>query len=236
MMYDWYCVQNGQSVGPFSEDILREMVRNRELTPEALVWSSEADKDGRGWLPAAETEIAALFAEAESASLFGETDDFSRPKRAYAPQPSIASQQPAPVPALAKRSSRFWAYLLDGLLKTVASGIIALRYLYTGFSTLFTGLGVFSLLLLTCINVYYLYESGQSIGKKVIGIMIAGPDGEKAPLWRIIFLRSALFWVLSVIPGVNAIVGLADICFLFFRDDRRMLHDVVAGTTVLEVS
>jgi hypothetical protein len=47
-------------------------------------------------------------------------------------------------------------------------------------------------------------------------------------------LRHWLFVVLQYIPGVGSIIGLADLLFIF-RQDRRCIHDFIAGTKVIQL-
>lgn len=62
-MKEWHCVLFGQPQGPFAEEQLREMARRGEITRDTLVWSAVPEDAARGWVKAAETEVAAVFAE-----------------------------------------------------------------------------------------------------------------------------------------------------------------------------
>jgi uncharacterized RDD family membrane protein YckC len=56
----------------------------------------------------------------------------------------------------------------------------------------------------------------------------ANPGFVKASL-----LRSFVNGLIGSIPVVGAAYSLVDICFIF-RDDRRCLHDLLAGTKVVK--
>lgn len=87
-------------------------------------------------------------------------------------------------------------------------------------------------------QVYRLSTTGQTIGKKMVGIRIVRTDGGRAGFVRAWFLRSALIHALSLITSpIVYLVGLfwiVDIGCLW-SNHRRMLHDRIAGTRVIEV-
>lgn len=97
------------------------------------------------------------------------------------------------------------------------------------FTAWFTAYAVY-----VAINGYFLYTSGQTIGKKVMGVYISGMDTKKAPIINIVLLRMIGMQVIKALPFVGGIIGLLDICFIA-RQDRRTLHDLLAGTVVLNV-
>lgn len=101
-------------------------------------------------------------------------------------------------------------------------------------------LAVVSYLLL---NGYGLWQSGQTLGKKLMGIAIvpadARDDGRYAPnpppLWKLICLR-ALFFPLLFVVVIPSFAALPIIDQLFiFGKRRRCLHDFVSGTAVVRL-
>jgi uncharacterized RDD family membrane protein YckC len=96
------------------------------------------------------------------------------------------------------------------------------------------------------LNGFGLWRSGQTIGKRLLGIRIASAataqaSGERdqptaAPFWRLILIRAWFFPLLFVvmIPWV-AWLPLLDQGLIFTRK-RRCLHDLLAGTVVLRVN
>ena len=54
----WHLAEAGATSGPFGEADLRAMAASGRLTGAAMVWTPGQD----GWKPAAETELAGLFA------------------------------------------------------------------------------------------------------------------------------------------------------------------------------
>ena len=145
---------------------------------------------------------------------------------------------------LATRGSRFSAYIIDEL---IFLAIFMLSFYVTGSTVaivqlilmIFVGPIAFILnvaaayIIFLGVNCYFLNKTGQTIGKKVMRIYIADLNGRKAQLAPILGMRMALMFLLTMIPFVGWIIGLANICFIF-KEDRRMLHDLLASTVVLQ--
>jgi uncharacterized RDD family membrane protein YckC len=75
--------------------------------------------------------------------------------------------------------------------------------------------------------------TGQSIGKKILRMKIVLENGELPGFLRGVLLRS---WVATLcwgIPVVGRAMMLVDAVFVF-RRDRRCLHDLLAGTRVID--
>ena len=81
---------------------------------------------------------------------------------------------------------------------------------------------------------YYLKIGGQTIGKKIVGIRIADLDNNIPTLAKILGLRYLPIQVVALIPIVGVLCTLADVLFIF-RQDRRCIHDLIAGTRVVKV-
>lgn len=85
------------------------------------------------------------------------------------------------------------------------------------------------------LNGVFLARSGQTIGKKLVGIQIVNvSDGKPAPLARLVIWRYLPMVLVSQIPYVGGVLGIVNVCFIF-RQDRRCVHDHIAGTRVVEV-
>jgi uncharacterized RDD family membrane protein YckC len=76
------------------------------------------------------------------------------------------------------------------------------------------------------------YRNGQTIGKKLCGIKVACLDGSRATLPRIFFLRYFPAAISSFIPVMKYVFVLPDPLFIFGQD-RRCIHDYIAGTIVI---
>lgn len=97
------------------------------------------------------------------------------------------------------------------------------------------------------LNGYWLWRSGQTIGKKLFGIAIVaymnGQDdsgesgavaGVKATFWKLICIRALFFPLIFTIVTPLALLPLID-QLMIFNKKRRCLHDLAAGTTVVRL-
>lgn len=79
-----------------------------------------------------------------------------------------------------------------------------------------------------------LYARGQTWAKWLLDIRIVDLNGRQPEFWRLIVLRYGVQQILSAIPVVNVAFGLANALFIF-GEQRRCLHDYIAGTRVINV-
>ena len=142
---------------------------------------------------------------------------------------------------LATRWSRLGAAILDGLIQ-LALFVPVLFYLgvYDGFPniqplsiTMQLGLATVGFLCWVAVNGYFLHAYAQTIGKRVAGIVIARPNGERAGFGRIVWLRALPIHVITQVPIFGALLYLINVLFIF-GESRRCLHDRIAGTIVVK--
>jgi uncharacterized RDD family membrane protein YckC len=145
---------------------------------------------------------------------------------------------------LADRGTRLGAILLDGLILMVP--VFFLLWLFYGaFGAQFwvpvpgakgvlLSLGAIAIgaIVDLAVNGILLFRHGQSVGKRICKIRIAKLNGEVPSLLDSYVKRRVLFSVVQKIPLVGVLLGLAD-ALMIFRDDRRCIHDHVAGTIVI---
>jgi uncharacterized RDD family membrane protein YckC len=140
---------------------------------------------------------------------------------------------------LATRTTRVLAHLVDGIIFWVPvffALLIGFILTQSGVNnetgTISAWTGVIILFLIIAIlvtDLVLLALNGQTIGKKLLSIKIVNvPDGNTAGLGTIFWLR---FMVGQVILALLLPI---DIILFLFRRDRRSLHDLIAGTTVIE--
>jgi uncharacterized RDD family membrane protein YckC len=80
---------------------------------------------------------------------------------------------------------------------------------------------------------YFLVRGAQTIGKRLVGIQIVNvTDLAPAPVSRILLLRYLPTNLVTLIPVVGGFVHLVD-TLAIFREDRRCVHDHIAGTRVV---
>lgn len=82
---------------------------------------------------------------------------------------------------------------------------------------------------------YSLFHSGQTIGKRLLGIAIVTMDNQKPPFGPLILHRYFSQWIVGMLPGLGFLLRVADI-LLIFRSDRRCVHDLLAKTKVIDLS
>ncbi len=90
------------------------------------------------------------------------------------------------------------------------------------------------------INGFLLASSGQTVGKRALGIRIVSyTDGELLPIGKLLALRYGPLWVLNLLPFFGGLIGpvfgLVDALFIF-NSERRCIHDYIAGTKVVKVN
>jgi hypothetical protein len=93
-----------------------------------------------------------------------------------------------------------------------------------------------SLLIITILNLGWLCQNGQTIGKRLLSIKIVRADGSKVGLLRIVCLRGLavpLLTLVSILPWWKSLVFFVN-HLLIFQKSRRCGHDLIADTTVIE--
>lgn len=133
------------------------------------------------------------------------------------PKPALALEM-----TLASRGSRFLAAIVD-------SAAFLAVYL-VAFAIDQPALFFIGTLALVAIQIYFLATQGQTIGKMIMNIRIIRIDsGDNGGFVTNVLMRAILNGVLGFIP----LYSLVDVLFIF-RDDRRCIHDMIAGTKVIE--
>jgi len=143
---------------------------------------------------------------------------------------------------LASRWARLGAVIIDTLILMaiilpclIFSGYFAYQmehpeaqYALMALSTLI-GFIVFTIL-----HGYFLKKSGQTIGKKMLGIKIVDMNGNQLSLSALIFKRYFPINLINAIPVIGGILALINLLFIFSKS-KRCVHDRIAGTQVIKV-
>lgn len=79
-----------------------------------------------------------------------------------------------------------------------------------------------------------LQRYGQTIGKRLLGLAIVTLDGQKPELTTLLVNRYMSQMAMGVVPSLGMWLRVIDICMIF-RDDKRCLHDHLAGTRVIDL-
>ena len=80
-----------------------------------------------------------------------------------------------------------------------------------------------------------LYQRGQTISKRIMGIAIVTLDNQKPAFFRLIAQRYMSQWLIGMLPVIGPLLRLVDF-LLIFRADKRCLHDHIAKTKVIDLS
>lgn len=154
-----------------------------------------------------------------------------------APQSDLATDPFLGRVELASRGSRLVAIIIDGLIMGLLGGIIVFLipgYGYQDFVKIPSApealsMVVVSLIIYSLVNGYPLSQTGQTWGKKMMGIRIATREGALPPLVKLLINR----YLFKLVVGYIPLGGLINI-LLIFRGDKRCGHDMIAGTQVVK--
>ncbi|MFM7067364.1 MAG: RDD family protein [Gammaproteobacteria bacterium] len=208
-----HVAREGRQSGPYSVEQVQDMVRSGLLAATDLGWHAGMSE----WAP-----LHAI------------------PELGLPPPPVNAAALGAGGPP-ADRFKRLVAAIIDGLLIAAATGLaFGMGFLsgapfHWGVGLLsgigFMGLGWLAFIAFQC---YLLATRGQTIGKIVMSLRIVRfDDGGNPGFVKAVLLRTFVWAIITAVPFVGPLVGLIGILFIF-RDDRRCLHDHLAGTRVVQ--
>jgi len=145
-------------------------------------------------------------------------------------------------PDLAGRGRRLGAYLIDLIIAGIVLVILAVLNIGISFEDvardpmtqqMSTAGGIAYLVIFMVINGYLLVTKGQTLGKLALDIRIvdAASNGAATAV-KILGLRYVLVMLVGAIPIIGGLLGTIDFLFIF-REDRRCVHDLIAGTKVV---
>ncbi len=134
---------------------------------------------------------------------------------------------------LADIGDRFLAQLIDGGALAVLIGFSFLWFAVE--EPLGVLMGVLFVISLVTLQWYLLTTQGQTIGKSLMKIRIVRYDTDENPgFGRAVGLRELVPGFIGAIPLFGALFTLVDILFIFGQE-RRCIHDYIAGTKVIDV-
>lgn len=232
---NYHIARKGQQLGVFTADAVARKLATGDLDGTDLAWTEGMAE----WQPIHSiAEISAAVAaspppmaeERVSSGSFGSSDPFA---------PAFAGAE------LATPMQRLAASLLDGVVSLPALIPILIVFAQIekadgaqGFGSSQIGILAISALWLLgvmVINLILLTKRGQTLGKKWMGIRIARIEDDGNPGFvKAVLLRGFVNGLIGSVPMIGPVYSLVDICFIF-RDDRRCIHDHIAGTRVVKV-
>ena len=161
-----------------------------------------------------------------------------------APESNYASEQ-----VLADRSTRLGAALLDALLAmacAIPGGALLFFQAFNNASSRHGRANAFDptdliggIVLMMALTLplaiyqwYLISKSGQTLGKRWTGIKVVKLDGSPVDFVSGVVMRNWIVAAMGMIPYVGSCVSLVD-PLMIFGDERRCLHDLIAGTKVI---
>lgn len=139
---------------------------------------------------------------------------------------------------LAARGARLRAFLIDRFatlaLPPFIGNALAMSFGRSSPSVFVacTLLGMLGVLGMIGYQLHLLTTTGQSLGKRAMGLKVVRVDGSPVDLGRLIFLRNLVPEVIGV--ATCGLFGVINALFVF-GNDRRCLHDHIADTQVIQV-
>lgn len=88
-----------------------------------------------------------------------------------------------------------------------------------------------SVLVFFALNGYLLLRHGQTLGKRLLNIAIVDLNNQPVTVLNLVLNRYLIQLAMIIIPFLNPI----DYLIMFFRRDRRCLHDLIAKTKVIDL-
>jgi uncharacterized RDD family membrane protein YckC len=234
----YHIARNNQQLGQFDEETIRQKLSKGEFLATDICWT-EGMVD---WQPLGQV----MAAPAAAAPLISEVN----PHVPWTAQQSYRTETAVARAPLATLGQRFGASLLD----SVAALVAFLPMIMSMGSSAFVaaarghepspeqlepnmGLMAFSgilFLVLLIVNLRWLIMRGQSIGKRMMGTRIVALDSDRNPGGvKTVLLRGWVNAIIGAIPLLGIFYSIADILFIFGKD-RRCLHDLLAGTRVVQ--
>lgn len=141
---------------------------------------------------------------------------------------------------LSSRWQRLGASCIDAII-AFAYGIPIL-FFFVGFERLARGeqmspmallqTALLSFLGFVLVHSYFLNRNGQTVGKKIVGIRIVAVDGKAVGMGTLLGRRYLPISLVAAIPAVGPVLSVLETLFIF-RSDRRCVHDLIAGTQVV---
>ena len=93
--------------------------------------------------------------------------------------------------------------------------------------------GLISLIIFFAIQAYPLHTAAQTWGKRVLGIRIVDLNGTRSLFGKLSLLRYLPMQGIGLLPFIGPFLSVANVLFIF-RNDRRCVHDLIAGTKVVK--
>ena len=149
-----------------------------------------------------------------------------------------------PTVVIASRWSRFWAFIIDAYVYAI---FMIPAFLYSSLYDKFllnettldltekVALFVYGWVIFFLCQGYLLHTKGQTIGKNLMDIAIVDMEGKQIGLLNIVGKRILPVMVVGYVPFIGLVLPMLGYLGIF-RKDKRCLHDLIAGTQVVDAS
>jgi uncharacterized RDD family membrane protein YckC len=231
---NYHVAKNGAQLGQMPEEEIVRRLQTGELAPGDLCWT-----DGMAeWQPLGSKFKSPVFAPPPSVAT--SINPYAAPASNVLRAPGAGAAL-----ELASLGERLGAAFIEGgvfllaALPLIIATVMAEVASNNGESAetpnvALLGLGIILVLGLAIYQLVMLATRGQSIGKRILGIrIVTHPDGSNPGGVKTIIMRGFLPGILSNIPLLGLLFSITNICFIF-REDRRCIHDLIAGTQVVK--
>ena len=226
---NYHVARNGQQFGVFADHDISQKLATGELSGADLAWAEGMAE----WQPL--SSISGLTSGGAPA-IPTAVNPYAAPLSHIQPISKSGSAE------LASLGQRLAAAILEGVA-AIPGGILlgigmASMDQETGdlssIGGILAGVGGLYFLALLIYNLVRLSTHGQSIGKKWMGIRISSVEDDSNPGFvKAVLLRGFVNGIIGAIPLLGIFYSITDICFIF-REDRRCIHDLIAGTHVVK--
>lgn len=239
---NYFIGQAGKQLGPFNEDQVRAKLASGELSPDDLGWR-EGMPD---WQP-----LRVLFSAATPPP---PPPDYTPPAYNPASFPrsttSFAPRSEEFLPVLGGRGARLGAVIIDQFIALAVCAPGLWQFFSPIIKQEISGenitpeqimemimpalpLLLIPLLALVVVQLVLLTMRGQTLGKMLLRLRIVKLDGSNPGFVGAVILRSFLPGLIGGVPVIGPMFSLVD-PLLIFREDKRCIHDLMAGTIVVE--
>ena len=235
-MAQWHYSLNDEAQGPIEASELKALKFQGVINDNTMVWCEGMDD----WVALKYAPMRDAYGSRKPVAPVDSNNPYA------APVSSINEPRGRRLEdyVLAGRGARLGGAMLDGLIYTacmlpmfIGFGAISGTRGANSLEELISGMMILTSVLFLAVfvmNIVFLYKNAQSIGKKIVGIKIAEHgSGKQCSFSRAFWLRSVVPILIGQIPLIGAIFGLIN-PFFIFGEERRCLHDQVAGTIVIE--
>lgn len=252
-----YLARNNEQAGPYSLEQLNQMLTSGQVLLTDLAWHEGMSE----WKPLGDLTRGQLLYQPALSPFAKQPVTAATSTSQPSNNGWVKQQQPARTALhLASVNKRILAKIIDILLLWLPSSFIFTQFVSTDFvrqyqaiagqsvmptptqqqqllnllATLpaeaYWAVAAYSLLYFV-VQAFFLYKSGQSIGKKALKIKIVDEQsGQRPPLTRSFLIRSIVFIILNYFALFFILIDFAFI----FSERRRTLHDRLAKTLVVD--